>query len=196
VPQGRKRERKVPEVRRQEILDGAATLFIRQGLEGTSMAEVAEAAGVAKGTPYLYFDSKEELVAALRDAYLRDWYETAEALLDDPPSGQEWRRLEEFVQAMYQFHEDKVELHHLLLSSEGAEDEILARIRKLLSDFLGVGADRGAFGPADPRVTVDFILHGLHGILVDYLHQGRSAGEFAEAAMLVMTPLLAKRADR
>jgi AcrR family transcriptional regulator len=192
--QERTRERKPPEVRRQEILDAAARLFIRQGVGSTSMAQVAHAAGVAKGTSYLYFESKDQLLRELRDSYLRDWYERATALLTDPPIGEEWPQLERFVQSMYEFHSDKVELHHLLLSAEGAEDEITAHVRKRLGDFLTLGSERGAFLLPAGASTVDFIIHGLHGVLVDYLHAGRSADEFTSAATLVLNSLI--RPDR
>ena len=43
------------------ILDAALTLFHRYGVRRTSIDDVAQEAGVAKGTVYLYFDSKETL---------------------------------------------------------------------------------------------------------------------------------------
>ncbi|MBC7254392.1 MAG: TetR/AcrR family transcriptional regulator [Actinobacteria bacterium] len=55
-----KRERKKLE-HRQSILRGAEELFSVKGYRETTMQEIAERAGVAKGTLYLYFRSKEEL---------------------------------------------------------------------------------------------------------------------------------------
>jgi AcrR family transcriptional regulator len=43
------------------ILKTAASLFSRQGYAGTSMAQIARAAGIGKGTTYAYFSSKEDL---------------------------------------------------------------------------------------------------------------------------------------
>lgn len=51
--------------KRRQILDGARTVFLAQGFDGASMGEIARAAGVSKGTLYVYFDSKETLFEAL-----------------------------------------------------------------------------------------------------------------------------------
>ena len=52
-------------LKRNKILEAASTIFIRKGFHKTQMEDVAEKTGVAKGTLYLYFKSKEELFAAL-----------------------------------------------------------------------------------------------------------------------------------
>ena len=51
--------------KRRQILDGARKVFLAQGFDGASMGEIARAAGVSKGTLYVYFDSKETLFEAL-----------------------------------------------------------------------------------------------------------------------------------
>jgi AcrR family transcriptional regulator len=51
--------------KRQQILDGARKVFLAQGFDGASMAEIARTAGVSKGTLYVYFDSKEQLFEAI-----------------------------------------------------------------------------------------------------------------------------------
>jgi AcrR family transcriptional regulator len=53
--------RQVPEGRFDELVDCATEVFIEQGYRRTQMADVAEAMGVAKGTLYLYVESKEAL---------------------------------------------------------------------------------------------------------------------------------------
>lgn len=52
------------ENRRQSIIDAAVQRVCASGFEALSMAEIAEEAGVAKGTLYLYFTSKEQLLEA------------------------------------------------------------------------------------------------------------------------------------
>jgi AcrR family transcriptional regulator len=51
--------------KRRQILDGARRVFLAEGFDGASMGEIARAAGVSKGTLYVYFDSKEKLFEAL-----------------------------------------------------------------------------------------------------------------------------------
>jgi AcrR family transcriptional regulator len=51
--------------RREEILAAARSIFARQGFRGTTIADIAEEAGIALGTIYLYFPSKDEVFAAL-----------------------------------------------------------------------------------------------------------------------------------
>lgn len=51
--------------KREQILDGARKLFLAEGFDAASMGDIARAAGVSKGTLYVYFDSKEVLFAEL-----------------------------------------------------------------------------------------------------------------------------------
>jgi AcrR family transcriptional regulator len=54
-----------PEVRRQAILEAALSEFAERGFAAARLDDVAARAGVAKGTLYLYFQSKEALFEAL-----------------------------------------------------------------------------------------------------------------------------------
>ena len=49
----------------RQILDGARKVFLADGFDGASMNDIARAAGVSKGTLYVYFDSKEALFEGL-----------------------------------------------------------------------------------------------------------------------------------
>lgn len=49
------------EARPSEILDAALNLFVEKGFRATTMEDIAKAAGVTKGTPYLYFQNKEDI---------------------------------------------------------------------------------------------------------------------------------------
>jgi TetR/AcrR family fatty acid metabolism transcriptional regulator len=51
--------------KRERILDAAVRVFARKGFHATRVSEVAKAAGVADGTIYLYFESKEHLLVSL-----------------------------------------------------------------------------------------------------------------------------------
>ena len=69
-PRKSARARKIaPELRRQAILEAALAVFAERGFAAARLDDVAARAGVAKGTLYLYFHSKEALFEALiRDA--------------------------------------------------------------------------------------------------------------------------------
>ncbi|ABE40631.1 transcriptional regulator, TetR family [Rhodopseudomonas palustris BisB5] len=47
--------------KRRQIIKGARTVFLEQGFDGASMGEIARAAGVSKGTLYVYFTDKNSL---------------------------------------------------------------------------------------------------------------------------------------
>ena len=53
-----------PDDRAREITQAALDLFVTRGFAATKLDDVARAAGVSKGLPYLYFKSKEELFKA------------------------------------------------------------------------------------------------------------------------------------
>ena len=63
--------RRIPDDRLEQLVDAATGVFVAQGYARTQMADVAAALGVAKGTLYLYVESKEalfDLVARHADA--------------------------------------------------------------------------------------------------------------------------------
>jgi AcrR family transcriptional regulator len=51
--------------KRRQIIDGARDVFLTQGFDAASMNDIARAAGVSKGTLYVYFANKEELFEAI-----------------------------------------------------------------------------------------------------------------------------------
>lgn len=64
--------RRRKEARPQELLDAALELFVEKGFAAARIEEVALRAGVSKGTLYLYYPSKEELLKAVISHYLSD----------------------------------------------------------------------------------------------------------------------------
>ncbi|MGH7438165.1 MAG: TetR family transcriptional regulator [Polyangiaceae bacterium] len=68
--------------RRAELLRAAAALFDTVPYAKITMAEVAERAGLSKGTVYLYFESKEELFLALLEDLLFAWYDAFDRRID------------------------------------------------------------------------------------------------------------------
>jgi AcrR family transcriptional regulator len=61
------REVKKPAIRKNELLDAAQKFFFQQGYEQTSIQEIIDELGIAKGTFYHYFKSKEQLLDELTE---------------------------------------------------------------------------------------------------------------------------------
>src|SRR2546423_480542 len=76
-----------PGSKRDAILRAAIDLFAERGYFNSQVADVARAAGVAAGTVYLYFKSKDDLLVSIFDRSMRDGLEAGRASvagLDDP----------------------------------------------------------------------------------------------------------------
>jgi AcrR family transcriptional regulator len=78
----RARDPHAKDERRSAILRAAADLFDDLDFDDLSMAMIAQRAGLAKGTLYLYFRTKEELFLHLLLSRLADWFETLGIALD------------------------------------------------------------------------------------------------------------------
>lgn len=69
------------EERRGAILDAAEAMFLAHPDRIASVAEVAQSAGLAKGTVYLYFPSKEEMLLALHERHVAGFFRALSAHL-------------------------------------------------------------------------------------------------------------------
>jgi AcrR family transcriptional regulator len=172
VPAGEKRGRGRPltDDKRRRILDAALRVFAVRGYEGTSVPDVADAAGVGTGTLYHYFRDKAALVNEVyRDAKLR----LRAALLDGLPEldvyrfdeaerwfGELWARLAAFAAAepdAFRFLEMQDHVPYLDAKSREVELSVLAPLwlagRKLRQQMKGAGA-AGAAAPVDVLIAL------------------------------------------
>src|SRR3989475_5059777 len=65
--------------KRDAILRAATDVFASRGFFNAQVADVARAAGVAAGTVYLYFRSKDDLLVSIFDRTMREWIEEGRA---------------------------------------------------------------------------------------------------------------------
>jgi TetR/AcrR family fatty acid metabolism transcriptional regulator len=68
--------------RRDAILRAAIDVFAARGFFNAQVADVAREAGVAAGTVYLYFRSKDDLLVSIFERTMRDWIEEGRTLVD------------------------------------------------------------------------------------------------------------------
>jgi len=69
--------------RREELVDVATRLFAERGYHGTSMADLAEAMGVQKGSLYSLTDSKQELLVTIAREGAAAFHESLDTVSDD-----------------------------------------------------------------------------------------------------------------
>jgi AcrR family transcriptional regulator len=156
--------------RRDEIMAAAKKVFARKGFHATTIADIAKEAGLAYGSVYWYFDSKDELFHALmavEEQALRAHVSTAMAA---PPDGAEPFRTA--VQATLEFFEaDKATVRLLFRDAYALGDRFEKHLGGIYERFIDdietfiVGAQqRGEVVAAPPRM-VAYTLAALIGQL-------------------------------
>lgn len=152
-------------VRRQQILDAAAELAVRDGLESTSIAVVAAEAGVAKGAIYLHFASRSELIAGLQARVWAQMMEQPRVVAND--DALPWaERLDAVVAHWVRFELENQSLYHAVFHTVPTEsDEPLMEAREVLSGLLagGAAADEFDLHGIDTATVVEFLLHAYVG---------------------------------
>jgi TetR/AcrR family transcriptional regulator, transcriptional repressor for nem operon len=165
------RRREAADVRREQILDAAVDVLLDRGLASATMADVADAAGVAKGTIYLYFESKTELLAALRSRHVDRFCEALATALSGPGRAKPATRLDRFIDEFFGYSLAHRRLHRVLFHEAGfSENDAFAGVRTLLANFIAAAIASGDFAPADIDIVTDYLLSGVHGALVAALH--------------------------
>jgi AcrR family transcriptional regulator len=109
----------VSDFRRTQILDAARITFGRHGLSRTTVAQIARAARVAKGTVYLYFRSKDEILRQLLDEDLTRLHDETVPAIGGP--GAIEARLRAFLRGTLGFfdrHRDFMEQCHFEMTPE------------------------------------------------------------------------------
>ena len=158
---GTKRTRDAERSRR-EILDAAEELFASRGFGGTSLQDVANAAGVSRGTPSYFFGSKEGLYRAVLARCFTQvaevLRETRQAAADRGESGAELLRGE--VEAYLDFlaaHPTFVRLVQWeSVNATGILVEFSPRLELFveLRDAVTEQVENGRFRPLDPEQTL------------------------------------------
>jgi AcrR family transcriptional regulator len=154
-----------------EILDAALELFVEKGFAATRLEDVAQRAGVSKGTVYLYFDSKEELFKSVIRSGIVRAIEEAEELV----SGYEGSSAE-LLQQIYAGWWQNIGGTRLsgipkLMISEAQNFPELARfyyeeVVQRGSRLFGRAIQRGIDGGEFRRVNVDYAVRAMVSPLI------------------------------
>lgn len=154
------RWRRRREARPQEILTAALAVFAERGFSAARMEDIAARAGVSKGTLYLYFDSKQEMLRALvREGMIANLQSAGGMLAQhDGPSADMLRRfLGMAVRAV--LLSPLAAVPKIIISESGNFPEIAEFYRRevidagldLITRIIERGMARGEFRPLDAR---------------------------------------------
>lgn len=162
----------------KNILDRATELFAQKGYHDVTMEEIASMVGVAKGTLYLYFPSKEELYWGILERGLHELFARfeEEARRLAPPE----EKLRAILAELLLHSRHNSQFYRLLLREETKFTrtcmELLAPWRakafQLFRQVLGEGIDKGAFRPHDTRI-LSVILPGMVRSVVLFYEESR-----------------------
>ena len=162
------------EFRTTEILEAARTVFSQKGFEGATIDAIALAAGVAKGTVYLYFPSKRDLfLASLREGVLALHAEVSERLAGaDSCEG----KLHAFIAGRFEYFSRNreffriyyTEFSHLIAGTANAQPEFqdlyeqqALLLETVLADGIAHGHMRSCDVPRTARMIYDLVRASL-----------------------------------
>src|SRR5436305_3173336 len=139
----RLRRRSATSDKRTRIMDAAIKVFAERGFHSATVAEIARAAGVADGTIYLYFKSKDDLLLRLFDEKMTQLLAEAKAALAeerDAPA-----RLKRFIQLHFSLVEKNPDLASVLVVELRQSAQFLksADRQKLGAAYLDLSAQVG-----------------------------------------------------
>ena len=183
--------------RRDEIMAAAKEVFARKGFHDTTIADIAKQAGLAYGSIYWYFDSKDELFHALmavEEDALRSHLAAAVAALQGTDGAAPFRTA---VQATFEFFEaDKATVKLLFRDAyalgDGFEKHLGGIYERFIDDIenvIAVAQQRGEVVAAPPRM-VAYTLAALIGQLAHRRLSTDDGVTAAEVADFVVTLVL------
>ena len=176
---------KPTEERRRDILEAALQAFATKGFNDTTVDTVAQAAGVAKGTVYLYFDSKEHLLLALKKDFMNGLTQavadiTAQAI-EDFAAGKDvdYRDIiDDIFKSIADYHyEHKGALEVVVRQNTGPDlmqeaIELEREFIQLLTNAFREGTNYGLVHTDDPEMTARLVNAGIRDNLAASLCYG------------------------
>jgi AcrR family transcriptional regulator len=167
-------------VRVNEIEEAALRVIARKGVDGLTMQEIAEEAGLGKGTLYLYFASREDLVRKLAESAFEELLELQRAVVStDSPAIESFRVLVKTQMEFFDRRRDFFRLflavahpgpdsHGTLREARGREPLYLEYL-DLLKTFLARAAENGSLRAPLPERLALFLAEGINGLVLQRL---------------------------
>lgn len=178
--------------KRDVILKAATRVFARRGFFQSQVADVARAAGVAAGTVYLYFRSKDDLLVSLFERTMREAMDQATAALDGVTDPHE-RLLRIARLHLERLGRDRdlavvfqVELRQSIKFMERFSSSYLRDYLSLIRDTLAMGQAAGRFRrDVNPTIGAKIFFGALDEMATDWILSKRRYALAAQAEVIV-----------
>jgi AcrR family transcriptional regulator len=160
--------------RRKQILDAAKHVFAEAGYHGASINAIIERAEIARGTFYLYFESKSAVFSSILDQAMTDLRARMHRIeVDDPAAAPPQVQLRAMVVAALEYVVQDRPLAMLLLSAghtpdaEAAErlDQFFGEVRDLLRRAFETGQDIKLLRKVQPELAAAAMLGMIRGVV-------------------------------
>lgn len=191
----RSKEEVVQEYRIQSIQDAAMRVIARKGMAAATMQEIAEEAGVAKGTIYLYFRDRDELVERTFETAITQLLARIEEAMDRAGTFEE--KLRAAMTAKFAFFRENREFFRLYITLRVPEGNPQQQRRQKrtcqtqysdalnrLSSMMAEAMDRGEIRRLDPHRLALFIVEGSNAIVVERVMEENGPSEEADVAFV------------
>lgn len=151
--------------KKQAILDTALDLFVKNGIDATSIRQIASGADTAEGNIYRHFKSKNDLARKLFLSCADQFRQALKnALNDTNASDSPKARLDVLVREIFEFSiRHKREFTYILVANHREEiidEEILSKPlpKDVFVEILEDGIEEGTFRSVEPNITVAWIV--------------------------------------
>ncbi len=167
----------ISEIRRNQILDAATTVFVRLGFQHARMDDIVEESGLSKGTLYWYFKSKEDIINAISRRLFTGELEKLEGLLEAEGTVSErlmqlthyrvagLKQMSNLVPIIFEFY--AVAVHKQWVQQ--FIGEYFKHFRELLQALIQQGIDRGEFRPVNATEAAISLASMYEGLTIHWL---------------------------
>ncbi len=154
---------KEPEVRRNEILDAAGALFVQKGFDNTSTNEILEKAGIARGTLYYHFKSKEDIMDALIERQTAHMLSAASSAAADKSLAVPDRMIRVVLSLNVEKQDGEQMLEHMhkpqnALMHQKVQKEMIRGVTPILADLIQEGIEQGLFHTPYPYECMEMAM--------------------------------------